>query len=370
MLGADELALRRSIIAEQLGRETEALDARAARRAAAPGRRDLVMRVQELATRIGELDCARRRAQPCSISSRSTTTSDAARATRSSSCSATSATSPPRSSQLERILRDHPHHAPRSSARRLHVARGDWPTATRYLYQLVPLAPTPAQRAERLLRLGEAVLVHLGDVDRADDVFLRASDLDPPTSRRCAACSTSTGAPTIRARSSRSRPSSPTRARSRSARSRGSSLAHALVAAALVGDTTLAGQLGDALGDDAPPRIAAALAELANREGRFQLASASTAIAELGRRGLLDLARSARTRAARRSRTVVVGDVGERQVYTAIMARPVASTAWRDLQQRRLAAAPGDDILRAGDAIVHAARHGDARPGRSGSRAA
>ena len=61
----------------------------------------------------------------------------------------------------------------------MHIAKGDWPTATRYLYQLVPLAPTPHERAERLYRLGEAVLVHLGDVDRADDVFLRASDLDP-----------------------------------------------------------------------------------------------------------------------------------------------------------------------------------------------
>ena len=43
------------------------------------------------------------------------------------------------------------------------------------------------QRAEHLFRLGEAILLHLGDVERADDVFLRASDIDPshvPTLRR------------------------------------------------------------------------------------------------------------------------------------------------------------------------------------------
>src|SRR5262249_34581714 len=90
--------------------------------------------------------------------------------------------------QLERIVRDHPQleHAIEALAD-VHVARNDWPTATRYLFQLVPLAPTSAQRADRLYRLGEAVLVHLGDIDRADDVFLRASDLDPshvPTLRR------------------------------------------------------------------------------------------------------------------------------------------------------------------------------------------
>src|SRR5207244_2609090 len=90
--------------------------------------------------------------------------------------------------QLERILRDQPLHSlVLEQLVELYIARADWTTATRYLYQLVPLAPSPAERAERLYRLGEAVLVHLGDTDRADDVFLRASDLDPthlPTLRR------------------------------------------------------------------------------------------------------------------------------------------------------------------------------------------
>jgi hypothetical protein len=69
----------------------------------------------------------------------------------------------------------------------------------------------------------------------------------------------------------------------------GSSLAQALVAAALCGETVLARQLVDALGEDAPPRIASALAELAGRSGRFELKGATTAVAELARRGLLDL---------------------------------------------------------------------------------
>ncbi len=71
----------------------------------------------------------------------------------------------------------------------------------------------------------------------------------------------------------------------------GTSLAHALIAAALVGETQLAKQIGIALGEDGPRRIAEALGELAGREGRLQLQSASTAIAELGRRGFLDLSK-------------------------------------------------------------------------------
>jgi hypothetical protein len=68
-------------------------------------------------------------------------------------------------------------------------------------------------------------------------------------------------------------------------------LAHALVAAALVGDTQLAHLLQSALGESAPRHIAQALAELAGRTGRLQLRTASTAVAELARRGLLDLAK-------------------------------------------------------------------------------
>ena len=57
------------------------------------------------------------------------------------------------------------------------------------------------------------------------------------------------------------------------------------------GDTELARQLGVALGEAAPRYVAAALGELAGRQGRLQLQTASTAIAELASRGMLDLAK-------------------------------------------------------------------------------
>ena len=53
----------------------------------------------------------------------------------------------------------------------------------------------------------------------------------------------------------------------------------------------LADTLKSALGDNAPKLVASTLGELADREGRFQLKAASSAIAELGRRGLLDIAK-------------------------------------------------------------------------------
>ncbi|MEJ7603552.1 MAG: tetratricopeptide repeat protein, partial [Kofleriaceae bacterium] len=194
--------------------------------------------------------------------------------------------------QLERITRDHPLHAPALEAlAELQIARSDWAAATRYLYQLVPLAPTPAERAERLYRLGEAVLTHLGDTDRADDVFLRASDLDPthlPTLRRLIDVYWRADDPGALVEVA-------TELVEKNALASGpaleATLSRALIAAALVGDTHLVQQVGTALGDAAPRRIAAALAELAGREGRLQLVGAWTAISELGRRGMLDLAK-------------------------------------------------------------------------------
>jgi tetratricopeptide (TPR) repeat protein len=196
--------------------------------------------------------------------------------------------------QLERVRRDHPTHAPAlEMLAELHTVRGDWTTATRYLYQLVPLAPTPSLRADRLYRLGEAVLVHLGDIDRADDVFLRASDLDPnhlPTLRRLIDVYWRADDPGALVEVATELAAKDALVKGPA---NGATLAHALVAAALVGDTPLAERLGIALGDDAPKHVASALAELAgNPDGeprRLELQSASTAIAELGRRGLLDM---------------------------------------------------------------------------------
>jgi tetratricopeptide (TPR) repeat protein len=293
VLGDDELAVRRSIIAEQLGRDREALHLAQMAASLAPGRRDMLTRVQELAIRIGELPVALAAVRqvldlvPLDDDEAQLTTHftlvellreagqlDAAVA------------------QLEQILRDHPVHAGAIEAlAQVHAARGDWPTATRYLYQLVPLAPSPIDRAERLYQLGEVMLVHVNDVDRADEVFLRASDLDPghvPTLRRLLDVYWRADDPAgivevaTELADKDALISGPTSARA---------LAHALVAAALVGDTELSQRVQAALRDDAPRQVALALAELAGRTGRLQLGTASTAIAELARRGLIDLAK-------------------------------------------------------------------------------
>ncbi len=294
LLGDDELANRRSIIAEKLHRDDEALALARQAVASAPGRRDFVLRVQELATRLGDLETAigaarvaldlvpledheGRLAAHFALVGLLREVGDLERAT----------------THLEHIVRDHPHETRALEALAdIAIVQGDWGAATRYLYQLVPLAPTVAERADRLYELGEVVLVHLGDVDRADDVFLRASDLDPthvPTLRRLLDVY-------WRADDPGSLVEVATELAQHDAFTKGqkiaeSSLAHAFIAAALVGDTDLAGRLARALGEGAPAHVAAALGELVNRDGRLQLASASTAIAELGRRGLFDLAK-------------------------------------------------------------------------------
>jgi tetratricopeptide (TPR) repeat protein len=291
ILGADELALRRSVIAENLGRHEEALELAKQASAAAPGRYDVMMRVQHLATATGELrtaiDAARAVLELIPL-----TDDDASRRTRHALVDLHRMVGEFDEAirQLEHIVRDHPHHAPSiEMLAEMYIAKGDWQTATRYLFQLVPLAPSAQERADRLYRLGEAVLVHLGDIDRADDAFLRASDLNPshvPTLRRL-----------LDVYWRADDPGALVEVASQLARGgglatgpvAGSSLAQALVAAALVGETDLAGKLVAALGEDAPARLATALAELATRRGRFELTSASTAIAELGRRGVLDL---------------------------------------------------------------------------------
>jgi tetratricopeptide (TPR) repeat protein len=294
MLGDDELALRRSVIAEHLGRLPDALEQAQVSAATAPGRLDVLARVQELATRTGDLHVALDAARgvldlvPLDDDDGQLEMSfrlvDLLRQAGDLNGAA---------AQLERVIRDQPQHVGAlESLADIYIERNDWTTATRYLYQLVPLAPSPAERAERLFRLGEAVLVHLGDVDRADDVFLRASDLDPghvPTLRRLIdvywraddpAALVEVAGELASAGALSAGPAVPH-----------SALAHAMVAAALQGDAKLASTLVSALGDAASAAIAGALHELAERErdGRLTLGSASTAVAELGRKGMVDL---------------------------------------------------------------------------------
>ncbi len=292
-LGEDDLALRRSLIAEHLGRDSEALELARIAAAAAPGRIDLLARLQSLAAQIGESEVALTAAR----SVRDLISIDDYEGQMRANFALVelmrqSGDLGGAIALLEEVVRDHPLHAVAlDQLAELHIARDEWQAATRYLFQLVALAPTPAQRAERLFRLGEAVDVHLGDRERADDVFLRASDLDPshvPTLRRLLDVYWRNDDPAALVEVATELASAGGLVKGPVA---SSSLAHALIAAALVGDTPLATHLLGALGDDAAPGITGALDELSDRQGRFELASASTAIAELARRGLVDLAK-------------------------------------------------------------------------------
>jgi len=265
--------------------------------AAAPTRRDLMMRVQDLATRTNDLDTALAAARnvldliPLDDEEAQLSVHFALVDLQRQAGDLDAAIG-----QLERVLREHPMHATALEAlAELQIARSDWPAATRTLYQLVPLAPSPIDRAERLFRLGETVLVHLGDTDRADDVFLRASDLDPahvPTLRRLLDVYWRADDPAALVEvAAELADKNALIARGTNGPGHFTALAHAMIAAALVGETDLAKDIASALGDEGPQRITEALAELANRKGRLQLGSASTAITELGRRGLLDLSK-------------------------------------------------------------------------------
>ncbi|MFT3699046.1 MAG: hypothetical protein QM831_38225 [Kofleriaceae bacterium] len=299
VLGEEELMVRRSIISEHLGRDSEALELARMAAAAAPGRRDILMRIQELANRLGETALALVAARAV-LDLIPLDDDEALLATHFALVDLYRQLGDLDSAvgQLDRIIRDHPHHAfAIEQLAEVHIARGDWHTATRYLYQLVPLAPSPGERAERLYRLGEAVLSHLGDVDRADDVFLRASDLDPshvPTLRRLLDVYWRADDPAALVDVSAQLAASGSLSPGPIART---SLAQALVAAALLGDTNLAAKLVYTLGEDGPTLVADALIELTHRPRsngagrRFEVKSASTAVAELGRRGVIDLAK-------------------------------------------------------------------------------
>ncbi len=149
MLGDDELELRRSMISEQLGRDGEALAQAQAAVRAAPTRRELVARVQILATKIGEIptaiEAARNVLELIPLSD-----DEAQLATQLSLVDLLRQTGDLAGAiaQLERVVRDHPVHTGAiETLAELHIARGDWSTATRYLYQLVPLAPHLARSA-------------------------------------------------------------------------------------------------------------------------------------------------------------------------------------------------------------------------------
>src|SRR5690606_8865407 len=123
---------------------------------AAPGRYDVMMRVQHLATATGELPTAIGAARSA-LELIPLADQDTALRTRHQLVELCRMVGDFDEAiiQLETIVRDHPHHAPSIELlAEMFISKGDWATATRYLFQLVPLAPSPLERAERLYRLG------------------------------------------------------------------------------------------------------------------------------------------------------------------------------------------------------------------------
>ena len=194
MLPPEELAWRRSVIAENLGSssigpDSEALKFAITAATAAPNRRDLWMRVQELATRAGDYPTALAAARSVlALVPLDDTQAPFAIATTMVELHRAMGDRDAAIAQLERALRDQPHHVPAIEALvELHRETENWPAAARYQYQLVPLSESHTARAERLYALGVLLSDNLDDPDRADDVFLRAIDLIPnhvPTLRR------------------------------------------------------------------------------------------------------------------------------------------------------------------------------------------
>jgi tetratricopeptide (TPR) repeat protein len=70
---------------------------------------------------------------------------------------------------------------------RIYIDQEEWEHAAESLARLSQLAIEPAERAELLFRRGEVLRLGLGDLDRANDAYLKAADLHPahaPTLRR------------------------------------------------------------------------------------------------------------------------------------------------------------------------------------------
>jgi tetratricopeptide (TPR) repeat protein len=291
ILPADELLLRRSVIAESLERSDEALTFAQAAATAAPGRIELQRRVQELATRAGDLATALSAARSVMalvppdqehevLGSHFTLVGllhaigDHAGAV----------------ANLEYLLRDHPGNRDVIAAlASVQADRGDWTAACHYLALLVPLASSLQERALRLFELGEVFLTKVGDLERADDAFLRASDLDPgcvPALRRLVDSywradhlrSVVDITADLAARGALFEPEmEPV------------TLGRAALAVAIADDFSLAGQILGALGVEAAGSVVAALIELVGREHELTVGNACEALRVLHQAGVIDL---------------------------------------------------------------------------------
>jgi tetratricopeptide (TPR) repeat protein len=181
MLSLEDIAWRRSVIAEHLGRDSEALSFAQTAAHQAPGRRDLWMRVQELASRAGAHQVALGAARSAlSLVPLDDTSSPISITASIVDIMQLTGDQHGAIAQLEKLLREQPHHvASLEALASLQQQTEQWSAAARTLYQLVPLSGDANSRAQRLHQLGVILADSLHDPERADDVFLRAIDLHP-----------------------------------------------------------------------------------------------------------------------------------------------------------------------------------------------
>ncbi|MCA9675796.1 MAG: hypothetical protein KC464_12215, partial [Myxococcales bacterium] len=156
--------------------------------------------------------------------------------------------------------------------------------AARALRALAALADAPERKAELVWRLGE---LHLrqGDVEAADDEFLRASDLDPghvPTLRRLIDVYWHADEPPLLLDVATDLAQ---RGELLGDATDPATLGRALIAASASGAMNLAASIAAHLGDGAAVAVAVALTEIDERHRELTLDACATALRELARKG-------------------------------------------------------------------------------------
>jgi Tfp pilus assembly protein PilF len=288
---ADRAAVlvKRAEVAQQLGRNRDALRFAQDAAAAAPERLDAIGRVVELADDLGESALAARAAE-AAIEQMRHDDVDAVIAARLGCAALHQRAGDPMAArhQFELVLGDDPQNPiALDGLVAHHRANEEWNLAARYLRTLVARSERADLKASRLLQLGDLYAGPIGDPGAADDCYLRASDLDPGSvaatmrlvdvywragekgalldvvvelgQRR--ALDSNTPAPT---------------------------LARAAIGLAWAGKATPATLLVGALGDGAAAALASALGELIEPAGELDLRTAVAALADvLGRTQVL-----------------------------------------------------------------------------------
>jgi tetratricopeptide (TPR) repeat protein len=179
-LAVDELLLRRSEIAEKLGRQRDALALAQAAARLTPPRLDAAMRVGALASALGETQIATAAAaaavkmipadDPARLAAGRLVVADLHKKTGDAQAAI---------AQLEQVLTDDPLNAVALDGLvDLYRTIGDPQKGLRHLRTLIAHTERPELRARRLHQLG-MLLADTGDHAAADDAFLRAADLDP-----------------------------------------------------------------------------------------------------------------------------------------------------------------------------------------------